>query len=96
MYAIRSYYEYTLSWRYLHCVKESEKRVDLDGNEGDSVSAEHAEHALKILKESKEKVFAKQKKAQNESAPAKRAPKQVNVPKRAETKAPKKDLKNEP
>lgn len=87
--------QYTLSWRYLHSVKESEKRVDLDGNEGDSVSAEHAEHALKILKESKEKVFAKQKKAQNESAP-KKAPKQVNVPKRAEKKTPKKALKNEP
>jgi len=77
--------QYTLSWRYLHCIKESVKRVDLDGNEGESVSAGHAEHALKTLKESKDKVFAKQKKTQKESAP-KRAPKQVNVPKRAEKK----------
>ena len=82
--------QYTLSWRYLHSVKESEKRIDLDGNEGDIVSAEHAEHALKTLKESKDKVFAKQKKAQKESAP-KRAPKEVNVPKRTEKKVPKKE-----
>lgn len=82
--------QYTLSWRYLHCIKESEKRVDLDGNEGDSVSAEHAEHALKTLKESKDKVFAKQKKAQKEAAPVKAA-KQVNVPKRAEKKVIKKE-----
>ena len=43
--------QYTLSWRYLHSVKEAAKRVDLDGVEGDVVSAEHAEHALKTLKE---------------------------------------------
>ncbi|MFT6925595.1 MAG: ProP effector [Psychromonas sp.] len=82
--------QYTLSWRYLHCIKESEKRVDLDGGEGDSVSAEHAEHALKTLKESKEKVFAKQKKNQKEAAPV-RAAKQVNVPKRVEKKVFKKE-----
>lgn len=86
--------QYTLSWRYLHSVKESEKRIDLDGNEGDVVSAEHAEHASKTLKESKDKVFAKQKKTQKEVAPKsvpKRAPKEVNVPKRTEKKVPKKD-----
>ena len=90
--------QYTLSWRYLHCVKESEKRVDLDGNEGDVVSAEHAEHALKTLKESKDKVFAKQKKTQKESKESapKRAPKQVNVPKRTEAKSPKKETTNAP
>jgi ProP effector len=82
--------QYTLSWRYLHSIKESAKRVDLDGNEGDAVSAEHAEHALKTLKESKDKVFAKQKKAQKESAPAK-APKKINVPKRADKKVLKKE-----
>ena len=74
--------QYTLSWRYLHCVKESVKRVDLDGNEGDEVSAEHAEHALKTLKESKEKAFANKKKA-SPAATAKRAAKKVNVPARA-------------
>jgi ProP effector len=82
--------QYTLSWRYLHCIKVSEKRVDLDGNEGDSVSAEHADHALKTLKESKDKVFAKQKKAQKEAAPAK-VVKEVNVPKRTEKKVVKKE-----
>jgi ProP effector len=74
--------QYTLSWRYLHCVKESAKRVDLDGVEGDFVSAEHAEHALKILKESKEKAFANKKQSTKETEP-KRAPKKVQVPKRA-------------
>ncbi|MGB5445710.1 MAG: RNA chaperone ProQ [Psychromonas sp.] len=83
--------QYTLSWRYLHCIKESEKRVDLDGNEGDIVSAEHAEHALKTLKESKDKVFAKQKKTtQKESAP-KKVIKEINVPKRSDKKVLKKE-----
>ena len=82
--------QYTLSWRYLHCIKESAKRVDLDGNEGDEVSAEHAEHALKTLKESKEKAFANKKKAAPE-ATAKRAPKKVNVPRRSKKPAVKKE-----
>ncbi|MCW8995847.1 MAG: RNA chaperone ProQ [Psychromonas sp.] len=81
--------QYTLSWRYLHCVKPSVKRVDLDGNEGDEVSAEHAEHALKTLKESKEKAFANKKKVAAEAA--KRAPKKVNVPKRNAKPAVKKE-----
>ena len=82
--------QYTLSWRYLHCVKESVKRVDLDGNECEEVSAEHAEHALKTLKESKEKAFANKKKAAPEAAP-KRAAKKVNVPKRTKKPAVKKE-----
>lgn len=73
--------QYTLSWRYLHCIKASVKRVDLDGNEGDEVSAEHAEHALKTLKESKDKAFANKKKPL-EAAP-KRVVKKVNVPSRS-------------
>lgn len=82
--------QYTLSWRYLHCVKESAKRVDLDGNEGDAVSAEHAQHALKTLKESKEKAFANKKKSESAPAP-KRAAKKVNVPKRTNKTAVKKE-----
>ncbi|MCG6201249.1 RNA chaperone ProQ [Psychromonas antarctica] len=74
--------QYTLSWRYLHCIKETIKRVDLDGIEGDEVSAEHAAHALKTLNESKEKAFANKKKIAPETAP-KRTPKKVNVPTRA-------------
>ncbi|AGH81257.1 ProP expression regulator [Psychromonas sp. CNPT3] len=73
--------QYTLSWRYLHCVKEAVKRVDLDGVEGDDVSLEHAQHALKTLKESKDKVFANKKKTTN-TENEKRAPKKVHVPKR--------------
>ena len=82
--------QYTLSWRYLHCVKEAVKRVDLDGAEGDDVSLEHAQHALKTLKESKDKVFANKKKTTN-TENAKRAPKKVHVPKR-KTVAVKKEV----
>lgn len=85
--------QYTLSWRYLHCIKKSIKRVDLDGAEGDEVSEEHADHALKTLKESKEKAFANKKKANNESSEEKpkRAAKKVNVPSRSKKAAPKKE-----
>tara|TARA_R110001583_G_scaffold28426_4_gene100916 strand:+ start:13549 stop:14190 length:642 start_codon:yes stop_codon:yes gene_type:complete len=89
--------QYTLSWRYLHCIKKAAKRIDLDGVEGDEVSEEHADHALKTLKESKEKAFANKKKATNNSANAtedkpKRAPKKVNVPMRSKKVAPKKEV----
>lgn len=88
--------QYTLSWRYLHCIKQSKKRVDLDGVEGDEVSAEHAEHALKTLKESKEKAFANKKKVnngvENNQEKLKRAPKKVNVPTRNKKPAPKKEV----
>lgn len=85
--------QYTLSWRYLHCIKKSIKRIDLDGVEGDEVSEEHADHALKTLKESKEKAFANKKKANNENSEEKpkRAPKKVNVPSRAKKASPKKE-----
>ena len=82
--------QYTLSWRYLHCVKAELKRVDLDGQEGDEVSKEHADHALKTLKESKEKAFANKKKADADKAP-KRAPKKVNLPHRNKKTAVKKE-----
>lgn len=75
--------QYTMSWRYLHCVKVSAKRVDLDGNEGDEISEEHAEHALKTLKESKEKAFAnKKKKAAEVADKPKRPARKVNIPAR--------------
>ena len=86
--------QYTLSWRYLHCVKQTIKRIDLDGVEGDEVSQEHAEHAAKTLKESKDKAFANKKKAAaaaNAEQKTKRAPKKVNVPTRSKEKAPKKE-----
>jgi len=93
--------QYTLSWRYLHCVKKAVKRVDLEGVEGDEVSEEHAEHALKTLKESKDKAFANKKKAapaNNSEEKPKRAPKKVNVPTRTKKVAakvePVEDLSN--
>ena len=82
--------QYTMSWRYLHCVKVSVKRVDLDGIEGDEVSQEHADHALKTLKESKEKSFANKKKA--ESSKPKTPTKKVNIPKRNKKVAEKKEI----
>ena len=81
--------QYTMSWRYLHCVKIGVKRVDLDGVEGEEVSQEHADHALLSLKESKEKAFANKKKTDAKKAPA-RAAKKVSIPtrKKTETKKP--------
>jgi len=83
--------QYTMSWRYLHCVKAGAKRVDLDGVEGDEVSQEHADHAQLSLKESKEKAFANKKKTENNKAPA-RAAKKVSIPSRKKD-APKKAAK---
>lgn len=73
--------QYTMSWRYLHCVKAGVKRIDLDGVEGEDVSQEHADHAQLSLKESKEKAFANKKKTEVAKAPA-RVPRKVNVPER--------------
>ncbi|MEI6895957.1 MAG: RNA chaperone ProQ [Psychromonas sp.] len=85
--------QYTLSWRYLHCIKQASKRVDLEGVEGDEVSKEHADHALKTLKESKDKAFANRKKTSNSDAEKSKAlQKKVNVPKRSNKVAPKKEV----
>jgi ProP effector len=54
--------------------------VDLDGIEGDDVSKEHVDHAAKMLKESKEKVFANKKKAPESKI--NRPTKKINIPKR--------------
>jgi len=86
--------QYTMSWRYLHCVKAGVKRVDLDGVEGEEVSQEHAEHALQTLKESKEKAFANKKKNEAAKAPT-RAAKKVSVPNRKKKEAVKKTAKPE-
>ncbi|WP_392552688.1 RNA chaperone ProQ [Orbus wheelerorum] len=64
--ALRSY---TVSWRYLHCLKEGSNRVDLDGNFCDTVTTQQAEHAQAELKESKEKAKAKRI-AANKDKPA--------------------------
>ena len=84
--------QYTLSWRYLHCIKVSVKRIDLDGNEGEEVSLEHAEHALKTLKESKDKVFANKKKTSTELVEKpKKLSKKVSIPTRTKKTAVKKE-----
>ncbi|MEM0911605.1 MAG: RNA chaperone ProQ [Pseudomonadota bacterium] len=58
---------YTNSWRYLSAVVEDASRIDLDGNEVESVSAQHAEHAAQQLKESKERAAEKRKQKAKES-----------------------------
>jgi len=58
---------YTNSWRYLHAIKEGVHRIDLDGNQSVVIEKEHADHALKILTESKEKV-AQQRKLKQQKA----------------------------
>ncbi|MCK5820208.1 MAG: RNA chaperone ProQ [Psychromonas sp.] len=82
--------QYTMSWRYLHCVKVAVKRVDLDGIEGEEVSQDHADHALKTLKESKEKAFANKKKV--EDSKPKQAAKKVNIPQRTKKPVVKKEV----
>lgn len=56
---------YTLSWRYLHGLKEGAERIDLDGNSCGMLSAEHAEHARLQLKEDKEKLKAKRQESRS-------------------------------
>jgi ProP effector len=46
---------YTTSWRYLRGTKAGAKRIDLDGNAGEELSADHVEHAKKVLQESQKK-----------------------------------------
>lgn len=67
---------YTNSWRYLESVKEGSHRVDLEGQQQDAIEAEHAEHALKQLEESKAAAADKrksQRKASGKGKPDSRA-----------------------
>lgn len=50
---------YTSSWKYLGAVKQGNARVNLNGEPGDKVEAEHAEHAAEQLKESKKRAAEK-------------------------------------
>lgn len=52
---------YTSSWRYLEATKEGVARVDLDGVAGESIDASQAEHARKLLDDSKAKAAEKRK-----------------------------------
>lgn len=58
---------YTTRWNYLEAFKEGAARVDLDGNEVDTVTAEQVEYATKNLETSKS-VFEQKKKSQNAGA----------------------------
>jgi len=71
---------YTNSWRYLYCIKEGARRVDLDGNEGDVIEKEHVEHAQKQLEESKAKA-AEKRKAKQAQQPQKKNKRQFTRPK---------------
>lgn len=55
---------YTNSWRYLHAIQEGAVRVDLDGEPGEKIEKEHAEHAKLQLDESKAKAAEKRKERQ--------------------------------
>lgn len=67
---------YTSGWKYLASVKVGAHRIDLHGNNGDKVEAEHAEHAAEQLKQSKTKAAEmrrQQKSAKSTSAKLVRA-----------------------
>ncbi|WP_243695581.1 RNA chaperone ProQ [Rheinheimera sp. D18] len=63
---------YTSSWRYLESTKEGVARVDLDGATGELIDASQAEHANKVLDESKARA-AEKRKAKIAEAKAKQA-----------------------
>ncbi|WP_423186257.1 RNA chaperone ProQ [Alishewanella sp. d11] len=52
---------YTSSWRYLDATKEGVARVDLEGQPAEVIDAQQAEHAAKLLAESKQKAAEKRK-----------------------------------
>lgn len=52
---------YTSSWRYLKCVAKGGLRIDLQGEQGAELEADHIDHAAKALEESKAK-FEKSRK----------------------------------
>lgn len=62
---------YTSSWRYLHAIVEGASRVDLDGNAGEVIEKQHAEHAQQQLAQSKQKVVQKKREQAAKSAPPK-------------------------
>ncbi|TDF41818.1 RNA chaperone ProQ [Alteromonadaceae bacterium M269] len=64
---------YTNSWRYLHSIKAGVPRVNLDGEDGDLIEQQHADHALEQLNESKKKVAEKRKEKKALQNPAKKS-----------------------
>lgn len=57
---------YTSSWRYLEATKEGVNRIDLEGQPAELIDAQQAEHAAKLLAESKQKAAEKRKVKQQE------------------------------
>lgn len=57
---------YTSSWRYLEATKEGVNRIDLEGQPAEVIDAQQAEHAAKLLAESKQKAAEKRKVKQQE------------------------------
>lgn len=53
---------YTSSWRYLKCVAKGGLRIDLNGEQGAALEADHIEYAAKALEQSKAR-FEKNRKA---------------------------------
>lgn len=70
---------YTNSWRYLESVSEGANRVDLNGDKGAVIEAEHAEHAQLLLSESKAKAAEKRKELKK-TAPKRKSDKAQNPP----------------
>lgn len=64
---------YTNSWRYLHSVKEGSYRVDLNGDNGEVVEKQHADHAQQQLQESKQKVAERRKSQEQNDKAAKKS-----------------------
>lgn len=61
---------YTNSWRYLYSIKEGADRVGLDGEAFAKVEKDHEDHAQTQLKESKQKVAERKKKAEGDNKSA--------------------------
>jgi ProP effector len=74
---------YTSGWKYLASVKEGNQRVDLLGELGDKVEAEHAQHAQEQLKESKAKAAQKRQEQKPERKPDRKP--DASKPSRAKT-----------
>lgn len=56
---------YTSRLKYLHSIKEGARRIDLDGNEADEVTKEHAEYAKQKIEEA----LARKKESQKNKPP---------------------------
>lgn len=70
---------YTSSWRYLDATKEGVSRIDLNGQAGEVIDQQQAEHAAKLLAESKQKAAEKRKARMQEQRAKQQAEKANDV-----------------